>query len=118
MTWQEAIAFAVSLFPEAARSTASAEPPPIGCPTPAAAPSPLTAREREVAALIARGLTNRQIAEALVITVGTARIHVAHVLAKLGFHTRAQVAAWVVEGGLEGPPVATSLGATPGGPHL
>jgi DNA-binding NarL/FixJ family response regulator len=72
--------------------------------------SALTAREQQVAALIGRGYTNRQIAAALVITEGTARIHVAHVLAKLGFHTRAQAAAWAVAQGLvpsREPPAAT-----------
>jgi non-specific serine/threonine protein kinase len=55
---------------------------------------PLTPREREVAALVARGLTNRQIGEALVITEGTAALHVKHILAKLSFSTRSQIAAW------------------------
>ena len=54
----------------------------------------LTAREREVARLLARGLSNRQIGEALTIAEGTARIHAAHVLGKLGLHSRVQVAAW------------------------
>jgi DNA-binding NarL/FixJ family response regulator len=58
--------------------------------------SPLTRREREVAALIARGLTNRQIAEALFVSERTADTHVEHILAKLGVGSRAQVAAWVV----------------------
>ncbi len=67
----------------------------------AAAPQTrLTPREREVAALIARGLTNRQIAEALVISERTASTHVTHILNRLGFTTRAQVAAWAVEQGL------------------
>ena len=66
----------------------------------------LTAREREVAALLARGLTNRQIGEVLVISEGTARLHVKHVLHKLGFATRAQVAAWAVERGLGSAPQA------------
>jgi DNA-binding NarL/FixJ family response regulator len=61
---------------------------------------PLTKREREVATLLVRGLTNRQIASELVISEGTARIHVEHILAKLGFRSRAQVAAWAVEHGL------------------
>jgi non-specific serine/threonine protein kinase len=52
----------------------------------------LTAREREVAALLEQGLTNRQIAQALVISQGTTRIHVQHVLGKLGVTSRAQVA--------------------------
>jgi non-specific serine/threonine protein kinase len=62
--------------------------------------TPLTRRELEVAALIARGLTDRQIAEDLVITTGTAGNHVVHILGKLGFRSRAQVAAWAVEHGL------------------
>jgi DNA-binding NarL/FixJ family response regulator len=56
--------------------------------------SPLTAREAEVAALIARGLTNRQIAERLVIAPRTADNHVQHILDKLGLSTRTQIAAW------------------------
>jgi non-specific serine/threonine protein kinase len=64
--------------------------------------SPLTAREREVAALIAQGRTNREIAAALVITPGTARTHVEHIMTKLDVHTRAQVATWAVaRGGVE-----------------
>ena len=61
---------------------------------------PLTERQREVAALVARGLTNRQIGEALVITEGTANLHVKHILRKLGFATRTQIAAWVTRQGL------------------
>ncbi|MPZ12913.1 MAG: tetratricopeptide repeat protein [Chloroflexi bacterium] len=57
----------------------------------------LTARERDVAALVAQGLTNREIAERLVITAGTAALHVKHILAKLGFASRARVAAWAVQ---------------------
>ncbi len=60
----------------------------------------LTHREQEVAALVARGLTNREIAAALIITEGTAANHVQHILNKLGFNTRAQVAAWATEHGL------------------
>lgn len=53
----------------------------------------LTAREREVAALVARGYSNRQIAAALVITPGTAGLHVKRILHKLGYSSRVQVAA-------------------------
>jgi DNA-binding CsgD family transcriptional regulator len=59
-----------------------------------------TAREREVAALIAGGFSNRQIAAAMVITEGTAEVHVKHILNKLGFRSRAQAAVWAVEHGL------------------
>ncbi len=57
----------------------------------------LAPREREVAALIARGLTNRDIAVSLAITERTAETHVQHILNKLGFASRAQIAAWAVE---------------------
>ena len=53
-----------------------------------------------MAALITRGLTNRQIAEALVIAERTAANHVDHILTKLGVHSRAQVAARVAAHGL------------------
>jgi DNA-binding NarL/FixJ family response regulator len=56
----------------------------------------LTRREQEVVALLARGWSNRQIAARLVITAGTARIHVERILGKLGLRSRAQVAAWAV----------------------
>jgi non-specific serine/threonine protein kinase len=62
--------------------------------------TPLTRREREVAILAARGLTNRQIADALVITEKTAEAHVGHILGKLELSSRAQVAAWAVRHGL------------------
>ncbi|MGW5144841.1 protein kinase domain-containing protein [Rhodococcus koreensis] len=57
----------------------------------------LTKREGQVADLIAEGLTNQAIADRLVISPRTAQGHVEHILAKLGFTSRAQVAAWVVE---------------------
>ncbi|MDV6269612.1 protein kinase domain-containing protein [Rhodococcus globerulus] len=57
----------------------------------------LTKRERQVADLIARGLTNQAIADRLVISPRTAQGHVEHILTKLGFTSRAQVAAWIVE---------------------
>ena len=57
----------------------------------------LTAREREVAMLIARGLSNRQIAETLVIAERTVTNHVEHIFDKLGFRSRAQVATWITE---------------------
>jgi predicted ATPase/DNA-binding CsgD family transcriptional regulator len=57
--------------------------------------SPLSPREQDVAGLIADGYTNRQIAERLVIGEGTVATHVVHILNKLGFSSRAQVAAWL-----------------------
>lgn len=60
----------------------------------------LTSREREVAALVARGMTNRQIAAELVITEGTAANHVKHILARLTLDSRVQIAAWAIQHGL------------------
>jgi len=57
----------------------------------------LTRRELEVASLIAEGLTNRQIGQRLFITERTAETHVEHILNKLGFHSRTQVATWTIE---------------------
>jgi DNA-binding NarL/FixJ family response regulator len=66
----------------------------------------LTPREREVAELVARGLTNRQIAAALMIAEGTAGVHLDHILTKLTFRSRAQVAAWAVRHGLLSSPTS------------
>jgi predicted ATPase/DNA-binding NarL/FixJ family response regulator len=63
----------------------------------------LTRRERDVVGLLARGLTNRQIAAELVVTEGTAENYVQRVLGKLGFNNRTQVAAWALERGLSEP---------------
>jgi DNA-binding CsgD family transcriptional regulator len=67
------------------------------------APGPLTRREREVATLVAQGLTNRQVAATLHISERTAESHVQHCLAKLGFGTRTQLAAWVASAGNQYP---------------
>ncbi|WP_371584251.1 LuxR C-terminal-related transcriptional regulator [Streptomyces sp. NBC_01314] len=58
------------------------------------APSPLTRREREVAALVAQGMSNRQIAAALVLSPRTVDGHIENIRAKLGFTSRAQIASW------------------------
>ena len=60
----------------------------------------LTPREAEVAALVARGLTNREIAGQLFLSVRTVEVHVDHILTKRGYHTRTQLAAWAHEEGL------------------
>jgi DNA-binding NarL/FixJ family response regulator len=60
----------------------------------------LTPQERRTATLLARGLTNRQIAAELVITEGTTKLHVKHILQKLGFTSRAQIAGWAFQQGL------------------
>jgi len=60
----------------------------------------LTSREREVARLVAQGKSNRAIAEELVVGVSTVEAHISHIFTKLGFSSRAQIAAWAVEKGL------------------
>jgi predicted ATPase/DNA-binding CsgD family transcriptional regulator len=76
----------------------------------------LTEREREVVALLARALTNQQIAAELTISPATARTHVEHVLTKLGLHTRAQVAVWANQTGGVRPP-KRSPSRTPAAGH-
>ena len=61
------------------------------------APSVLTGRELQIAELVARGLSNRGIAAELTISPATAARHVANIFGKLGFTSRAQVAAWTAE---------------------
>jgi DNA-binding CsgD family transcriptional regulator len=101
MSWEQGLAFAVSLG-DAPTDEGAARAP--GVHTPASPSFPtlpgLTPRESEVARLIARGLSNRQIAEALVISERTADSHVYRVLNKLGFSSRAQIAVWAVRYGL------------------
>jgi DNA-binding NarL/FixJ family response regulator len=57
----------------------------------------LTPRESEIAGLVAQGLSNRDIASRLVVSQRTAETHVEHVLMKLGFTSRTQIAAWVAD---------------------
>lgn len=60
----------------------------------------LTPREREVAVLVAEGLTNAEIAQRLTLVEGTVANHVEHALRKLRLRSRTQVAVWAVEHGL------------------
>jgi non-specific serine/threonine protein kinase len=57
--------------------------------------SPLSDRERQIAGLVADGLSNREIGDRLHISVRTAENHVSHILVKLGLHSRAQLTRWV-----------------------
>jgi DNA-binding CsgD family transcriptional regulator len=61
---------------------------------------PLTGREKEIAAMVARGHRNREIAELLMISRRTVDAHVEHIRNKLGHQSRAQVAAWATAHGL------------------
>ena len=57
----------------------------------------VSARERQIAELVAEGMSNPQIATRLFVSRPTVASHVAHILTKLDFRSRAQIAAWVVE---------------------
>jgi DNA-binding CsgD family transcriptional regulator/tetratricopeptide (TPR) repeat protein len=84
---------ALGARPRRRRNGAAATPP--GAPK----GSVLTPREREVAALVAEGLSNRQIGERLYVSERTAETHVQNILAKLGFTSRTQVAGWAMREG-------------------
>ena len=76
----------------------------------------LSPREREVAALVASGLSNREIGERLFIAERTAEGHLEQIRNKLGFHSRAEVAAWAVTNGLvvgKAPAVAVPRSSAP-----
>ncbi|MEV5648517.1 LuxR C-terminal-related transcriptional regulator [Nocardia sp. NPDC052254] len=88
MTLDAAIDFALRRAP----ATETPAAPDRDAPT---APSPLTRRETDVARLVAAGHSNKSIAADLVISVRTAETHVEHILTKLGFTSRTQIAAWV-----------------------
>ncbi|MEU7001948.1 tetratricopeptide repeat protein [Nonomuraea sp. NPDC046570] len=66
-------------------------------PVPLVTPTVLTEREREVVALLVKGMSNRKIADELVISPATVARHVANILLKLGFSSRTQVATWALE---------------------
>jgi DNA-binding NarL/FixJ family response regulator len=95
MSMEEAIEYALSSKEERVPPT-----PPAARVEPkvAEASQALTRREKEVAALVARGLTNRQVASELSISEHTAATHVAKILKKLDLHSRSQPAAWVRRG--------------------
>ena len=106
MPAEEAVAFALGAGQAASAASGAAEPAwtdpaRAARPEPAGlngsthrAPSPLTPREHEIVMLIAQGLSNKEIADELVISPATAARHVANILAKLGFTSRTQVASW------------------------
>lgn len=78
-------------------------PPPPSHPHPGPGPDALTDRERDIARLVARGLTNQEIATELVISPGTAKTHLANIQAKLKLRNRVEIAAWSWRTGLTPP---------------
>ncbi|MGW2740980.1 ATP-binding protein [Streptomyces sp. NPDC001450] len=83
LTLEQSVAYALE------ESSAPTPPPPAD-----EATAPLTRRERQVADLVAQGMSNKQIAAELTISTRTAEGHVEHILTKLGFTSRAQIATW------------------------
>jgi DNA-binding NarL/FixJ family response regulator len=73
--------------------------------------SPLTPRESEVAALIARAMSNKQIAERLVLSERTVETHVRSILIKLGYSTRTEIATWSVRGATGAAGATSAAGA-------
>lgn len=94
--FDEAVAEGESLDLDHAVALALGEPPPTAAAPGSGGKEParLTRRETEVAALVGEGLSNKEIATRLVISQRTAETHVEHILTKLGFTSRAQVATW------------------------
>jgi DNA-binding NarL/FixJ family response regulator len=92
MSLEDAADYALSEW--AARATATVAQDPS---TYAEAMGGLTPREREVAALVARGLTNRRVSAELSISERTAANHVAKILRKLGLSSRTQIASWAAQ---------------------
>ncbi|MFX0577615.1 ATP-binding protein [Nocardia nepalensis] len=81
---------------EAVDYALGAQPHPAAHPVESVAADVLTRRERDVARLIAAGYSNKNIASELVISIRTAESHVDHILTKLGFTSRTQIAGWAI----------------------
>ncbi len=103
MNAHEAVRFAVASGGQVIGEATVRVPAQAAGPEGSGAGTTLTPRELEIAGLIARGLSNRGIADELVISPATAARHVANIFSKLGFTSRAQVAAWAVQRESGGP---------------
>ena len=91
--------FAMPLPAALAVARGEAQAWPGARPAPGTAVKPLTRREKEIAALVAGGMGNREIAERLFLSKRTVDSHVEHIFAKLGFSSRTQLAGWVLNSG-------------------
>ncbi len=104
LAWERGRIMTVEAAVELARKALSAAHPSQGYPEDGrpvlGGDSRLTAREREIVVHIARGFTNRQIADALVISERTVEVHVGHIRDKLGLASRPRIAVWAVGNGL------------------
>jgi DNA-binding CsgD family transcriptional regulator len=96
---RRSVAIHAPVFAYAARDQLKALGPAAG---------PLTAREREIAGLIAQGTTNREIAAYLVLSERTVENHVSHILRKLDLRSRTAIAAWVARHGRSSDPPSPS----------
>jgi predicted ATPase/DNA-binding CsgD family transcriptional regulator len=109
-----AAAITLALEPSAAPATAAASAAAasvaaaLAATATASPPSALTPRELQIAKLVADGRSNKGIGAELVISPATVARHIANIMAKLGFRSRAQIAVWIAEGRL---PVLRLLGA-------
>ncbi len=97
--WAEGRALTMEVAVDYALSELVAPAPQPG-PVAGEEPGGLTRREREVAAWIARGKSNREIASAMTVTVKTVETYVTRMLDKLGFSSRVQIATWAIDNGL------------------
>jgi non-specific serine/threonine protein kinase len=95
--WDEGYALGRAQQVAAALEDTVSQEQPGTAPTSGEAASELTARELEVARLVADGLSNPAIAAALFVSVATVKTHVSHILGKLGLQSRVQLAAWVAD---------------------
>ena len=97
LSMHEAVRYALSSAGAVSPAPEPVSPAGQGAAVPPVPTSVLTAREQQIAMLITRGLSNRAIADELVISPATAARHVANILGKLGLSSRAQVAAWTAD---------------------
>jgi non-specific serine/threonine protein kinase len=106
--WHGLVEEADRLTREQAVAAALGEPPAAPRPGPATpSTSVLTKRQQEVAALVARGMTDREIAASLVISPRTAESHVEQILTRLRLRSRAEIAAWTAATSGGGPHPST-----------